>query len=146
MIFCIATPFIVPKWVEGRVEIITSLLFLGFLTLLIGPFYEDKNLVVMLIGLATSAIFYAPTIIPNMSEMMVSTRLHYPNYDLEHANSLLSGLLNSCFGVGQASGPLVGSFIYQVMGFRALCDITAGICVGFGLLYLVCAQGCHSYA
>lgn len=100
MIFCIATPFIVPKWIEGRVEIITSLFFLGVLTLLIGPVFEDKNLVVMLIGLATSAIFYAPTIIPNMSEMMVSTRLHYPDHDLEHANSLLSGMLNSCFGVG----------------------------------------------
>lgn len=69
-------------------------------------------MVVMLIGLATSAIFYAPTIIPNMSEMMVSTRLHFPEHDLEHANSLLSGMLNSCFGIGQASGPLLGSFIY----------------------------------
>ena len=57
-------------------------------------------MIVMLIGLATSAIFYAPTIIPNMSEMMVSTRLHYPEHDLEHANSLLSGMLNSCFGIG----------------------------------------------
>ena len=103
-------------------------------------------MVIMLIGLATSAIFYAPTIIPNMSEMMVSTRLHYPDHDLEHANSLLSGMLNSCFGIGQASGPLVGSAIYQLLGFRWLCDITAGICVGFALLYLLFAQGFQSYA
>ena len=139
MIFCIATPFILPKWVEGRLVIIISLLMMGTLTLLVGPVWEEKNMTAMLIGLGTSAIFLAPTVIPNMSEMMLSTRLAYPDADLDHANSLLSGLLNCCFGIGQASGPLIGSAIYQAMGFRALCDITAGLTVAFGILYIICA-------
>ena len=100
MIFCIATPFIIPKWVEGRLVIIVSLLMMGILTLLVGPVWEEKNMTAMLIGLGTSAIFLAPTVIPNMSEMILSTRLAFPDADLEHANSLLSGLLNCCCGIG----------------------------------------------
>ena len=144
MIFCIATPFIIPKWFEGRLIIIISLLMMGILTLLIGPVWEEKNMTAMLIGLGTSAIFLAPTVIPNMSEMILSARLAYPDADLDHANSLLSGILNSCCGIGQASGPLIGSAIYEAMGFRALCDITAGLTITFAILYFVCAQGCLS--
>ena len=146
MIFCIALPFIVPKWVEGRVVMITGLIMLGSLTLLVGPVWEEYNLTVMLIGLGTSAIFYAPTIIPNMSEMMVATRLAYPDGDLDHVNSLLSGMLNACFGIGQAAGPLVGSAIYESLGFRDLCNITAGVTVAFGLLYFACAGGCQAFS
>ena len=144
MVFCITTPYIIPKWFEGRLAIMISALFLGLLTLQIGPFWEDKNMIAMLIGLATQAVFFAPTVIPNMSEMMLSTHLKYPEADLEHANNLLSGLLNCCFGIGQALGPLFGSAIYQTMGFRALCDITAGISIVFSILYFIFGQGCLS--
>ena len=144
MIGCILTPYIIPKWFEGRLVIIISVIMMGILTVLVGPAWEDKNMTVMLIGLASYSIFLAPTVIPNMSEMILATRLAYPDADLEHANNLLSGLLGFCCGIGQAAGPLVGSAIYETMGFRALCDITAGFTVVFGILYLVCAQGCQS--
>ena len=144
MIGCILTPYIIPKWFEGRLLIIISVTMMGILTLLVGPAWEDKNMTVMLIGLASYSIFLAPTVIPNMSEMILATRLAYPDADLDHANNLLSGLLGFCCGIGQAAGPLVGSAIYETMGFRALCDITAGLTIAFGILYLLCAQGCLS--
>ena len=141
MVGCISTPYIIPKWFEGRLAIMVSALFLGILTLQIGPFWEEKNITAMLIGLTTQAIFFAPTVIPNMSEMMLSTHLKYPDADLEHANNLLGGLMNCCFGVGQGLGPLFGSAIYQTMGFRALCDTTAGLTVLFSILYFIFGQG-----
>jgi MFS family permease len=91
---------------------------MGLSTFLIGPFFSDKNLGVMLLGLVLTGSCMGPLAIPNMAEMMDATKLAYPNCDLHHANSLLSGILNSCFGVGQAAGPLLGAFLTQVLGFR----------------------------
>ena len=76
--------------------------------------------------------------------MMLSTHLIYPDADLEHANNLLSGLFNCWFGIGQALGPLFGSVIYQTIGFRALCDITAGISVAVSILYFIFGEGCQA--
>ena len=53
MVFCVTTPYIIPKWFEGRLAIMISALFLGLTTLQIGPFWEVKNMIAMLIGLAT---------------------------------------------------------------------------------------------
>lgn len=81
-------------------------------TFLIGPAFEDKNLTVMLVGLVLTGSCMGPLAIPNMAEMMQATKLAYPDSDLDHANSLLSGMLNSSFGVGQAIGPLLGAALY----------------------------------
>lgn len=139
MIGTLATPYIVPKWVEARVTLLTCSVGLSLTVLLIGPVFEQKNLPVMLIGLLTSGSFLGPMIIPNMAEMMHAVAITFPDSDLEHANSLLSGILNCCYGLGQASGPLLGAALYQVVGFRAMCDIVAAIVFFFALLYFICA-------
>ena len=100
MIGVILTPLCIPKWVEIRVTLITGLMILGGGVLLVGPFFEDQNLIIMLIGLFISGTFMGPTIIPNMAEMMYATRQKYPSADLEHANSLLSGMLSCMYGLG----------------------------------------------
>ena len=96
----ILTPFCIPKWVEIRVTLMIGSILLGGSILLVGPVYEEINLIVMLVGLALSGLFLGPIMIPNMAEMMQSTQLKYPDSDLEHANSLLSGILNCCYGTG----------------------------------------------
>jgi len=100
MVGTIITPFAIPKWVEIRVTLFFGSLLLGGGMLLVGPVYEDQNLNVMLIGLGLSGLFLGPIMIPNMSEMMIATKIQYPESDLEHANSLLSGMLNCCYGLG----------------------------------------------
>ena len=100
MTCCILVPFIIPKWVEDRVTLITCLFFLGSLTFLVGPFYTDKDFTVFLIGLVSSAIFFAPLIIPNMPEMLNGMRLAYPYADLERGTSLLSGMMTASIGIG----------------------------------------------
>ena len=68
--------------------------------LLVGPIYADTNLAVMVVGLVLSGAFMGPLIIPNMAEMMHATREAYPESDLDHANSLLSGLFNCSMAIG----------------------------------------------
>jgi MFS family permease len=55
-------------------------------------------------------------------------------------------MLNAGFGIGQALGPLTGSFFYELFGFRMTMNITAAIAATEAVLYLVCAQGCQAYA
>ena len=81
-----------------------------------------------------------------MAEMMFATQLSYPQADIKHANSLLSGILNCMYGLGQALGPILGAFLYDQLGFRYLCGITTGIVATFALLFLLCANGCEAYS
>jgi len=112
MIGTLLTPYIIPKWVEIRVVLMTGAFCLGSSVLLVGPFFEEKNLAVMCVGLFISGSFLGPLMIPNMAEMMFATKISYPESDLEHANSLLSGILNCCYGAGGALGPLMGASLY----------------------------------
>lgn len=93
-------PYIVPSWVEHRVTLITSSLLLSLATTLIGPFYTDESLTVMIIGLTLSGFFMGFMIIPNMPEMMIASTEAFPACNLDHMNSMLSGMLNAGFGVG----------------------------------------------
>ena len=79
-----------------------------------------------------------------MPEMMVATAEAYPKCDLDHANSLLSGMLNAGFGSGQAIGPILGSFLYQLTGFRMTMNIMAALVVFQATVYLITANGCQA--
>ena len=96
MIGTFLTPYLIPKWVETRVILITCLFWLGASVFLIGPFYEEKNLAVMLIGLSLAGMALGPLFVPNMAEMMHATFIVHPTCDEDHACSLLSGILNLC--------------------------------------------------
>ena len=146
MLGTFSTPHVVPKWVEARVLLLTCLLGLSLSVLLVGPTFTELNLPVMIVGLFISGAFLGPLMIPNMAEMMRSVALVYPEYDLESANSLMSGMLNGCYGIGQASGPLLGALLFQICGFRSMCDFVSAFVFCFFLLYIACAQGCQAFS
>ena len=137
----ILIPYIVPKWIETRVTMITALILLSLSTFLVGPFYQDLSMSSMLIGLALSGFWLGFLVIPNMPEMIMATKEAHPNCDMDHANSLISGMLNAGFGTGQAVGPLLGGFLYQMTNFRMSMNIIALICLGYALIYFLCAKG-----
>ena len=99
----------------------------------------------MCIALFFAGFFLGPLMILPMQEMMVSTKLKFPDYDFEHSTNLLSGVMNSAVGVGQAIGPIFGASMYQVFGFRTTEDVTAAVIVLIGILYLLFADGFRSY-
>jgi len=145
MLGTLLTPYIVPKWVEIRVLLITFLFLLGASIFLLGPFYEEKNLEVMLIGLALSGMAMGPLIIPNLVEMMRATYLKHPSCDKDHRDSLLSGMLNFFYGLGMSLGPLLGGLLYQVTDFRTMNDIIGTFIMSMAVLYFLCAGGYQAY-
>lgn len=91
-------------------------------------------------------LFMGPLMIPTMPEMIAATKLAFPNCDLDYANSLLSGFLNTCFGIGTTVGPLLGSILYQATDFRVMNNIFGAYCILQALVYFLCAQGYQAYA
>ena len=81
MISCFVTPYCQPKWMETRVWLIISAFFLGCSMLFVGPFFIDKSLPVMCIGLFFNGCTLGPLIIPNMAEMIVAIKIAYPDCD-----------------------------------------------------------------
>ena len=134
-------PYIVPKWVEHRVTLILSEILLSFATILVGPFYEELSLVSMCVGLGFSGFLMSFLSIPNMPEMMHATKEAHPSCDLDLANNLLSGMLNTGKGVGLALGPLLGAYFYEQTNFRTTMNIMGGITIVSAVLYLLCARG-----
>ena len=92
--------------------IITSLFMLAVSFALIGPPFCEKNVASMTIGLCLAGFFMSSTVIPLMPEMLQASRKAFPECDKERASSLLSGIYNAAFGVGQAVGPVLGSLLY----------------------------------
>jgi len=137
----LAVPLLIPKWVEPRVTLISGLFMLAFGTILTGPFFTELNLTAMMIGLGLMGFFEGVLLIPNMQEMMVTSKEAWPTCDLEHTNSLLSGLLSSAFGGGMAVGPLLGSFFFSISDFRMTMNYMAIIVVTEAILYTLCAGG-----
>lgn len=146
MVSALTIPYLQPEWMEARVLLMTAAFCIGISMSFVGPFYTDESLPVMCIALFFNGCLLGPLIIPNMGEMMAATELEYPEgVDLEHANSLLSGMLNSAYGAGGAIGPLLGSGIYQVLGFRSMCDIVCGIAFTFALTYFLVCNGSEAF-
>ena len=112
MVSTIATPFLLPRWMEVRVWLMIMAFFLGVSMLFVGPICVDKSLVTMCLGLFSTGCLLGPLIIPNMQEMIDAAQSAFPNCDQEHASSLIGGMLNSAYGAGGSIGPLVGSTLY----------------------------------
>ena len=145
MISTIATPFILPKWMEVRVWLMTSAFFLGVSLLFVGPVTSDKSLVTMCFGLFFTGCLLGPLIIPNMQEMIDAAVEAHPKCDLEHASSMIGGMLNSAYGAGGVIGPLVGSILYQFAGFQQMSDIVGGLSILFAVAYFYSCNGWEAF-
>ena len=108
---------IIPKRVEYRVTMFIALLLLAIATALVGPFYDETNLSLMMTGLALSGFSNGLCGILIMPEMIAATAINFKDYEEEHANNRLSGLLQAGFSSGKALGPLLGAFLYQISDF-----------------------------
>ena len=118
---------------------------LGLVSFLSGPFYTENSLAVMLTGLILQGAFQGPLVILNMPEMIVATELEFPETDMDRANNLLSAIFCTWYGVGQALGPILGSIIYELLGWHVMCDFVGSFCLVFAMCYLIFAEGCEAF-
>ena len=100
MLSTLLAPYIVPSWVPHRVTLILSLVMLGLSILFVAPFFAEKNLVSMLVGLAFSGFFSGFLVIPNFPEMVAGFEEAFPKCDKDLASGLLSGMYNGLYALG----------------------------------------------
>ena len=135
MFSTLLSSYIFPSWVEWRIILITSTLFAGLVTFFIGPFYTETDLATMCIALALSGLCKGSAFAFSLSEMIDCL-----GGEVRHSN-LLSGILFMSFGIGGMIGPGVGGTLYDLLGFRWMCNINALICIVFSLFYFIFADG-----
>ena len=87
MVSTIATPFVMPKWMEARVLLMITAFYAGVSMLFVGPICTDKSLATMCIGLFSTGCLLGPLVIPNMQEMIDANQTAFPDCDQEHASS-----------------------------------------------------------
>jgi len=133
-----------PKWVEPRLILMGGALILSVSVPLVGPFFEDKNIPVMCLGLVLAGSMLGSLCISPMTENMAVAFKLWPGCDLMEANSLLSGIMICMVNVGLTVGSFLAGVIYQVVGFRVLCDIIGAMCLIFLIAYFIAANGCDA--
>lgn len=133
--------YLVPKWVEKRVTIIFGTFLFGVSNLLVGPAIGEKNLVSMIGGLILSGFFMGPMFTPNMGEMMFVAKKQFSDESIKHTNNKLSGIIQCLGAIGMAVGPLMGSYLYEVFGFRYMCNTMAGVAILFAACYFLFCDG-----
>jgi MFS family permease len=118
--------------------------FVAFVTLIFyGPskmlkMPEDWHL--MLIGLMLMGCAITFCLIPALPEMIRSVENDFDNSKGE-VNDVASGVFNTALGVGQVSGPLMGSFLTHKFGFRNTTDFLSLYALGFWVVYFIFGNG-----
>lgn len=115
----------IPKRFEKRLIMIFGS-FTAFVTLI---FYGPSKMLnlpedwhIMCLGLILMGCAITFCLIPALPEMIRSVEQDFDNSKGE-VNDVASGVFNTALGVGQVSGPLVGSLLTHKLGFRETTDI-----------------------
>ena len=73
--------------------------------------------------------------------MIESTLPLYPKSAETLINDRSCGLFNMFLGIGQVVGPIYGSTITKMYGFRIMCDLVSIGCLVYGIIYYVFGNG-----
>lgn len=74
-------------------------------------------------------------IIPCMPEMIEAVEETIPDIDEDELHNNISGLFISFQGIGETSGPILGSLLQNFLGFRSSQDCAAITMLVFTIVY-----------
>lgn len=143
--FTISSAFIVPcapKSLKKRHVMIFSLAMIAVGYLLHGPsklLHLPVNLYISISGIVlitTFSPFLYTYIVP---EMIESSLKDYPN-DEAIISDYSSALFQTFYGVGGLTGPVLGEWMTQRVGFRSTCDMVAIALAAISVLYYLCTE------
>ena len=109
-----------PKWISKRVYLILGALIGTVGMLFIGPsraFSFPDSWIMIAIGQCLFGISLSQLNIFSLPEMMEQANIAYPGQE-QDVDDRCSGVFNSCLGIGQVVGPLLGSYLSVQIGFR----------------------------
>ena len=99
----------------------------------------------MILGQAFHGLLDPFILIPTLPEMIESVLPHYPESAEHQINDLSSGIFNMFLGIGQVIGPLYGSYVTGLHGFRYCSDLVSIICLAFAVMYYIFGEGAKAF-
>lgn len=149
--FSFAVPTLIYATTSPLIYVITSnmkksgVICIGYMIVclsffLIGPsqllgIYNSPSITV--VGLAIMGFGCGMIIIPIMPDMIESVEERYPTIDEQELHNNISGLFIAFQGIGETSGPIMGSVFESFYGFRLAQDYMGLIVLFFLILYFV---------
>ena len=104
----------------------------------IGPsalFGVPRNLILISGGLATAGFGCGLFLALLMQEKIQAAEHVYPGRG-KKVSDLAAGIHSAGMSAGQVAAPLVGSWLYRIVGFRWSCDVMALALLGFAVVHI----------
>lgn len=118
----------------GYFILVIALFFIGPSQIL--GFYNSPALTIL--GLAIMGFGCGMVVIPILPEMIEAIEERFPELDETELHNQMSGLFIAFQGIGETSGPILGSVFNELVGFRSAQDIMALIMAATMILYFLC--------
>ena len=114
-----------------------SMLLCGFVNFMVGPSNSLPNSVVIMgFGQFLNSGLEVYFMITCLPVMIKEGEKMYPNNKLEVADKA-SGMVNWMFDLGQAFGPIYGSYMTAYFGFRNTADSVAFMLIAYSIVYFL---------
>ena len=127
-------PYIIDCF-SSYVMVSLGLFLCGLSNLLIGPsIFLPDGLVLMIIGMFLTGftnLIFVVKLIPIMLERVKKV---YPN-QASQASDICSSMFVACISIGQFISMIYGGYMYDIIGFRFLCDTVCWILVSFTFIF-----------
>lgn len=102
-------------------------MFGGYAILSVGMFFIGPSLILgfqnspalVLLGLAIMGIGCGMIIIPVLPDMIEAIEERFPHMHEEELHNNISGLFIAAQGIGETIGPMLGSTLTELYGFRS---------------------------
>ena len=95
----------------------------------------------VLIGLGILGFSCGMVVIPVLPLIIEAIEAKYPNMDQEKLHNNITGIFISCQGIGEVIGPIFGSLLEGMYGFRHAQDLVSLTIIGFMIIFFIFCGG-----
>ena len=114
-----------------------GLLICGLSNLFIGPsIFLPDSLVLMIIGMFLTGFTNLIFVVRLVPIMLKRVKIKYPNQDSK-ASDICSSIFVAWISIGQFTSMVYGGYMYDIIGFRFLCDTVCWILISFSFIFYI---------
>jgi len=149
--FAFAIPTLIYASTSPLIYVLTSrlkksaVIFLGYGILTLGLLFVGPSKLLglynspafIILGLAIMGFGCGLIIIPVMPEMIEAVEQAYPNIEQDELHNNISGLFIAFQGIGETAGPILGSVLDDMYGFRTANDVMGSTVFTFMILFFL---------
>jgi MFS family permease len=129
-----------PRAIDSKATILSGLLCASIALCIVCPVYFlPQNLYVISFGLVLLGVSLAATISPVLPEMLNSTQKQLSQHAPEQVTDTVSGLISSCFFLGEILAPPVAGLLTDCLAFTPAALVISAVLFLFTVFY--CLKG-----